>query len=80
MFIFVDISTNKICYIGRSQNQRVFESLRDKNNISNNTLQSYIIRHGLENKEQSKILEATLINFINYFHIYDLENLVEVYY
>lgn len=77
VYALVDISTNKICYIGKGQKDRVLKSLKAKNNISNNTLQAYIIRHGLETEEQALMLEATLINFINYFNISDLENLVE---
>ena len=50
VYALVDISTNKISYIGKGQNNRVFESLKSKNIASKNTLKAYIIKHDLNEK------------------------------
>jgi hypothetical protein len=71
VYALVDISTNKICYIGKGQNQRVFESLKSKSSQYNGSLQAYIIRHSLT-EEQSLMLEASLIDLLPYFSFSDL--------
>ena len=71
VYVLVDISTNKICYIGKGLNQRVFESLKAKNNDYKGTLRAYIIRHSLT-EEESLMLEGTLIDLLSYFAFSDL--------
>ena len=71
VYALVDISTNKICYIGKGQNQRVFKSLKAKSSQHTGFLQAYIIRHNLT-EEQSLMLEATLIDLLPYFSFSDL--------
>lgn len=71
VYALVDISTNKVCYIGKGLNNRVFESLKDKNNKSNHSLQAYIIRHNLTENE-ALLLEASLIDLLPYFSFSDL--------
>ncbi len=73
VYILCDVVTNEVVYVGKGQNNRVFQSLVDKEKNHKGSLKAYIVRHGLETNDEAITLEATIINLLKYMSFSSLE-------
>lgn len=71
VYALIDPITKKVCYIGKGQGQRVFQSLEFRSQELKKTLTGYIVRHDLT-EEEAFLVEGTLIDLLPYFSFSDL--------